>query len=55
MVAGEGDYEKGGDKLWVFGSDENDGFEYDTIKIMLWNSKMIPLVNADVMYKALTE
>lgn len=55
MLAGEGDYEKGGDKLWMFGSDENDVFEYDTIKIMLWDSKMIPLVDAEVIYKALTE
>ena len=43
------------DKLWMFGSDENDVFEYDTIKIMLWDSKMIPLVDAEVIYKALTE
>ena len=50
MIAGSGKYEDGGDKLWIFDAPENSG-EYDTVKIMLWNTDMIPLIDAQIIAK----
>lgn len=51
VLQGEGNYEVGGSKLWNFGPSDGSSFVYDTVKIMLWNGEMVPLVVANVLEK----